>query len=588
MQKVKFSVLTPVKTMAETKKKTIFSLLLKYKYSFIAGLFALSLVDVCQLSIPLIIERVVNTLTLENPNTSDITRYGLYMLAIAVAMAVFRFIWRFLIMGAARKIEQSLRNEFFDHLQSLHFDFFSRRKVGDLMAHTVNDIETLKFACGLGVLIAYDGAFLLVFIFIAMLYISPELALYAFLPFPVLGVIVYKFGRMIEKRFQRVQDSFSELTESARESISGIKVVKAYVREESEAKDFSASSAHYLDKNLKLINIWGVYQPLITLTAGLATAIFIWFGGIKTISLDITLGQFAAALVYLAMLTWPMMAMGWAVDIIKRGTASLNRINDVLKEEPKAIYEPGAVELEIKGDIELRNLSYSYNGKRALNNVSMHIPMGQALGVTGATGSGKSTLFQLLTRIEEPPLNSMFIDSVDVRNIKRDSLRDGVIYVPQETTVFSGTVMDNISFMNPHVTKEQVMEAARVAELYDEIMAFPGGFDAVVGERGLSLSGGQRQRLALARAVLLKPSVLVLDDVFSSLDLRTESLVLRNLRREMDGRTLLAISSRVPSISGFDRIAVFEKGSLVELGSHEELMEKEGIYSGLYRIQTYE
>jgi ATP-binding cassette, subfamily B, multidrug efflux pump len=574
--------------MSTRKKKTIFSLLLKYKYSFLAGLFALTLVDLCQLSIPLVIERVIDTLTLEKPQVSDITRFGLYMVGIAVAMAVFRFFWRFFIMGAARRIEQSLRDEFFSHLQSLHFDFFSKRKVGDLMAHTVNDIETLKFACGLGVLVAYDGVFLLIFIFAAMLYISPELALYAFIPFPILAVIIYKFGRMIEKRFQRVQDSFSVLTESARESISGIKVVKAYVREENEVKDFRASSSDYLDKNLNLIKIWGVYQPIITFMAGAATAIFIWMGGIKTISLDITVGQFAAALVYLAMLTWPMMAMGWAVDIIKRGTASLNRINDVLMEEPKSVYEPGTVELDIQGDIELRNLTFSYNGKRALNNVSMRIPTGQALGVTGGTGSGKSTILQLLTRIEEPPENTMFIDSVDVRKIDRDSLRNGVIYVPQETTVFSGTVMDNISFMNPEVTEEQVEDAARVAELYREIMAFPGGFDTMVGERGLSLSGGQRQRLALARAVLLKPKVLVLDDVFSSLDLRTESLVLKNLRREMEGRTLLTISSRVPSISGFDRIAVFEKGSLVEIGSHEELMKREGIYSGLYKIQTYE
>lgn len=575
-------------TMPEKKKKTIFSLLIKYKYSFLAGLLALSLVDICQLSIPLVIERVVDTLTQEGAKMSDITRFGLYMVGIAIAMAVFRFFWRYFIMGAARKIEQSLRNEFFGHLQSLHFDFFSRRKVGDLMAHTVNDIETLKFACGLGILIAYDGIFLLIFIFAAMLWISPELALYAFIPFPILAVIVYKFGRMIEKRFQRVQDSFSVLTESARESISGIKVVKAYVREESEVKDFERSSSDYLDKNLNLIKIWGVYQPIITFMAGAATAIFIWLGGIKTITLDITVGQFAAALVYLAMLTWPMMAMGWAVDIIKRGTASLNRINEVLMEEPKAINEPGTIELKIKGNIELKHLSYSYNGTRALNDVSITIPAGQALGVTGATGSGKSTLFQLLTRIEEPPEGSMFIDSVDVRHINRDSLRDGVIYVPQETTVFSGTVMDNISFMNPNVTTEQVHEAALVAELHEDIMSFPEGFETRVGERGLSLSGGQRQRLALARAVLLKPRVLILDDVFSSLDLKTESLVLRNLRREMEGRTLLAISSRVPSISGFDRIAVFEKGSLIEIGSHEELMKEEGVYSGLYKIQTYE
>jgi ATP-binding cassette subfamily B protein len=570
------------------KKKTIFSLLLKYKYSFLAGLIALSLVDICQLSIPLIIERVIDALTLEDATINDISKYGLYMLIIAILMSVFRFFWRYFIMGAARKIEQSLRNDFFAHLQSLNFDFFSEKKVGDLMAHTVNDVETLKFACGLGVLVAYDGIFLLVFIFGAMLYISPQLTLYAFIPFPILGVVIYMFGKMIEQRFQRVQDSFSELTESARESISGIKVIKAFVRQDKELKDFARSSNNYLDRNLSLIKIWGVYQPIITFAAASATAIFLWLGGIDTITLDITLGSFAAILIYLTMLTWPMMAMGWAVDIIKRGNASLNRINAVLSTKPKSISEPNAIEFDIKGNIEFRNLSFSYKGKRALSNVSLKIALGHAMGITGATGSGKSTLFHLLTRIEDPPDNSIFIDGMDIKKIKRGSLRKGIIYVPQETTVFSGTIRDNISFMNPEITEAQIENAAKIAEIYDEIMEFPGGFDARVGERGLSLSGGQRQRVALARAILLKPSVLILDDVFSSLDLKTESLVLRNLRREMKESTLLAISSRVPSISGFDSIAVFENGRLVELGNHDELMAKSGIYHGLYKIQTFE
>ncbi|TDJ02568.1 MAG: ABC transporter ATP-binding protein, partial [Candidatus Dadabacteria bacterium] len=559
-----------------------------YKYSFLAGLIALSLVDICQLSIPLIIERVIDALTLEDATISDISKYGLYMLIIAIVMSVFRFFWRYFIMGAARKIEQSLRNDFFAHLQSLNFDFFSEKKVGDLMAHTVNDVETLKFACGLGVLVAYDGIFLLVFIFAAMLYISPQLTLYAFIPFPILGVVIYMFGKMIEQRFQRVQDSFSELTESARESISGIKVVKAFVRQDKELKDFARSSNNYLDRNLSLIKIWGVYQPIITFTAASATAIFLWLGGIDTITLDITLGSFAAILVYLTMLTWPMMAMGWAVDIIKRGNASLNRINAVLSIKPKSISEPNAIEFDIKGNIEFRDLSFSYKGKRALSDVSLKIALGNAMGITGTTGSGKSTLFHLLTRIEDPPDGSIFIDGMDIKKIKRGSLRKGIIYVPQETTVFSGTIRDNISFMNPEITEAQIEDAAKIAEIYDEIMEFPGGFDARVGERGLSLSGGQRQRVALARAILLKPSVLILDDVFSSLDLKTESLVLRNLRREMKESTLLAISSRVPSISGFDSIAVFENGRLVELGNHDELMAKSGIYHGLYKIQTFE
>ncbi len=571
-----------------SKKRTLLSLLLNYRYSFLAGLLALSVVDICQLSIPLVIKWIVDILTLENADADSISQLGLVIIGIAIVMSIFRFAWRYFIMGSARKIEQSVRNDFFAHLQSLNFDFFSERKVGDLMAHTVNDIETLKFACGLGVLIAYDGVFLLIFIFCAMFYISPELTLYAFIPFPLLGFIIYKFGKMIEKRFQSVQDSFSTLTESARESVSAIKVVKAFVREKNEERDFERSSEDYLSRNLHLIKIWGVYQPIITFFAASTTAIFLWIGGISTITLGVTLGDFAAILVYLTMLTWPMMAMGWAVDIMKRGNASLNRINDVFMIKPKFPLEPGLIDHNVRGSIEIKNLNFSYNGKRILEDVSFKIPAGEMVGITGRTGSGKSTLIHLLTRIKEPPEGSLFIDGIDVKKIKKVALRNGIVYVPQETTVFSGTIRDNIAFMNPSVKDSDIEGAAKVASIYEEIIAFPGGFDTIVGERGLSLSGGQRQRIALSRAILMKPRVLILDDVFSSLDFKTESLVLRNLRREMRGRTLLVISSRVPSISSFDSIAVFEKGILVEMGRHESLMANDGIYSGLYNIQSYE
>jgi ATP-binding cassette subfamily B protein len=570
------------------KKKTLTSLLLEYRYSILIGFIALSVVDLCQLSIPLIIQKVVDTLTLKNAGIEDITQYALYLVGLAVVMSIFRFFWRYFIMGAARKIEQSLRNEFFSHLQRLSFDFFSGRKTGDLMAHTVNDIEAIRMACGLGVLIAYDGIFLLVFIIAAMLYVSPELTLYAFIPFPILGFVIFKFGNMIEERFEKVQSSFSDLTENARETISGIKVVKAFVREKDEVKDFESTSTAYLDRNLNLIRIWGAYQPLITFIAGIGMAIFLWLGGRSTISLDITLGDFAAILAYLTMLSWPMMAMGWAVDIIKRGNASINRINEILLTQPKMTDGPHSVELNIQGNIEFKDLIFSYNGKKALNGVTLTIPRGTAFGITGGTASGKTTLFQLLMRIMELPEGQIFVDGIDVKKIKKESLSKGIVFVPQETTVFSGTIRDNISFMNPDVSDKEIREAAKLAEIYDEIMEFPGGFGAIVGERGLSLSGGQRQRVALARAILLRPRVLILDDVFSSLDLKTESLVLKNLRNIMKGQTLVVVSSRVPSISGFDRIAVFEKGRVVELGDHDELMTKDGIYARLYKVQTFE
>jgi len=553
----------------------------------VAGLLALTIVDLCQLSIPLIIERVVDTLTLKDSGIDDITRYALYLLGLAVIMSICRFFWRYFLMGAARRIEQSLRNEFFSHLQRLSFDFFARRKTGDLMAHTVNDIETIRMACGLGIIIAYDGVLLLVFIIAAMFYVSPILTLYAFIPFPILAFVILKFGKMIEERFERVQASFSDLTESARESFTGIKVVKAFVRENEEARDFESSSTDYLDKNLHLIKVWGVYQPLITFIGGCAIAIFLWVGGRNTIAMDITLGDFAAILAYLTMLGWPMMAMGWAVDVIKRGNASIKRINEILLIEPRTEEFPNAVEHKVDGNIDFSNLSFSYNGKKALNGVTISIPKGTAFGITGGTASGKTTLFQLLLRVLEIPEGRIFVDGIDAKDIKKESLREGIIYLPQETTVFSGTIRDNISFMNTALSEEQIIEAAKLSQIYDEIMEFPNRFDTVVGERGLSLSGGQRQRVALARAILLNPRVLILDDVLCSLDLKTEKLVLENLRNIMRGKTLVVVSSRVPSISGFDRIAVFEKGRVIEIGNHQELMEKDGIYARLYNVQTF-
>jgi len=568
------------------KKTSILSLLLRYKYSFLLGIAALTVVDLAQLTIPMIVGWIIDTLTSPDPSHDKITKYALYIFGLGIFMAFFRLGWRYFIMGSARKIENSLRNEFFHHLQSLHYDFFSSKKIGDLMAHTVNDIETLKFSCGLGVLVAYDGIFLFIFIFITMLFVSPMLTLIAFIPFPLLAFFMYKFGNQIEKRFQKTQESFSVLTESARQSISGIKVVKAFNREESESQDFEKSSFDYLNRNIHLIRVWGVYQPLITLMAACSTAIFILIGGLKTIEMDITLGKFTSMLVYLAMLTWPMMAMGWSVDIIKRGNASINRLNKIFKVLPRIEKIENQVDSPVSGSISVNDLSFSFNGTPVLENISLEIPRGSSLGITGTTGSGKTTLMSLLMKIYETEDNHIFVDGTDINRIPRSRIQEAVVYVPQDTTIFSGTVKDNITFMNPDLTEHQIVEAAKISAIYDDIVQFPNGFNTIVGERGLSLSGGQRQRIAIARAMLLKPRVLILDDVLSSLDLQTESVVFKNIIDEMRGNTLISVSSRVPSISGFDNIAVFENGKIVEFGNHNELKDIEGIYSHMYRMQT--
>ena len=569
------------------RKKSFFSLLLRYRYSFVAGMAALTVVDLAQLAVPLVIRRIIDELTLPAADFGLVTRYSLYILGLGLFMALFRLGWRYFIMGGARKIENSLRDEFFAHLQKLRFDFFSSKKVGDLMAHTVNDIETLKFSCGLGVLIAYDGIFLFFFIFAAMLFISPELTLYAFLPFPPLALFVYKFGNMIERRFGRTQESFSELTESARQSVSGIKVVKAFGLEEAENRDFRRASEDYLRKNIRLVRIWGIYQPFIYFMSATATAVFVFFGGRDAIGGGITLGEFTAILVYLVMLTWPMMAMGWAVDLLKRGNASIKRLNEIFAVvEETEEQDSRERDLELRGDVRFSELSFSYGPRPALRDVSLDVPKGTSLGVTGLMGSGKTTLVKLLMKINRPPDGRITIDGVCVNRISRKSLRETVVYVPQEVTVFSGTISDNITFINPDISRERVEEAARIAGMLDDVRGFGDGFETVVGERGLSLSGGQRQRLAIARAMVLSPEVLILDDVLSSLDPRTENTVLRNVAEAMEGKTLVVISNRISSVAGLGRVAVMKDGRIVETGTHGELLEKGGVYTVLEKLQS--
>lgn len=572
-----------------SRETSIPSLLREHKKSLVVGFLSLSVVDLIQMAIPLVIRRATDAFTDGGPDTAAIIRAcALAILGMGIVMSVFRLGWRYFIMGSARKIEQSLRNRFFSHLQRLGMEDIYSRKVGDFMTRTVNDIETLKFACGLGVLVAYDGLFLLTFIMGAMFYISPGLAAVVCAPFALMMVFVVKGGREIENRFGRTQEFFSTLTESARRPLHGMKAVKSLRLEGKEAEMFSRSSDDYVKSNIHLAGLWAVYQPAISLCVGMAGVAFLYFGGSSAMNGSITLGDFTAMLVYLTMLNWPMMAMGWAQDILRRGNSSVKRLNSILKLDCEPENPDGQLPSPApRGALEARDIRVSFDGKEVLSGCSLLASPGETVFITGATGCGKTTLALVAAGAVVPDGGGVFIGGKDIRSFDRRRLAGLVSVVRRDPFIFSGTVAENINFMKPAPDGGGAEEAARVCGIREEIEDF-GGFDAVLGERGINISEGQKQRIALARAVIFEPAVLILDDALSSVDLSTEARVMENLR-EWAARTrtaLVVMSSRVNSSRIADRIAVMGGGAVAESGSRDDLLSKGGIYAGLDRIQA--
>jgi len=568
--------------------KDLVLLVLRYKRGIIIGLASLLFVDTAQLIIPLIVRGVINSLSLGVATGPLLRRYALYILGLVLLVAVFRYLWRYHIMGSSRKVEEYLRNKLLFHIHTLSPSFFDRTKTGDLMARSINDINAIRIATGRGTLASFDALFYFVFSLSFMLHISPILTLYTFLPLSSIAVIVLVFGRYIHDRFERVQEGFSTITEIVRESLSGIREIRAFVQEEGKVKEFTKINQEYVKRNMSLAKIRGIFFPLIMLIGGLGTALVVLFAGSKVILQEVSLGDLVAFITYLGMLTWPLMAIGWIINITQRGMASMARINRVLSVSPEIKDEKGALELDIRGKIECRHLSFGYSGRKdlALNDVNLLLDAGAKVGIVGKVGSGKSTLIQLLTRIYDPPPGHLLIDGVDIRKILLSSLREAIGVVPQESVLFSTSLRENIAFANPEAEEEEILEAAKVAKIYEEITQFPEGFDTPVGERGITLSGGQKQRVALARALVKRPKILILDDAFSSVDVETEEVILANLKGVMQGRTLLIISQRISAVKDLDFTIVLDEGRVVEKGTHAELVDLGGIYASLSERQT--
>jgi len=558
----------------------------KRRWRLLLGVIALFIVDGLQLIAPLVVRSAVNELAAGKGG--NLLRYALYLVALAFGVFIFRFGWRYFIFGTSRIIEQDLRNRLYAHLLRLPQAYYIQHSTGELMAHATNDLEAVRFACGQGVLMASDALFIVSFSLVAMIGISPWLTLYAFIPLPFLALVVLRFGRIVHRRFQRVQEAFSLLTERVREGLSGVRVIRAFAREEGMERAFQETNLLNVRANMALVRIQGVFEPTVGFLAGLGTGLILWFGGRGVLAGELALGDLVAFTSYLGMMVWPMMALGNVVNVLQRGAASMLRIQKILSTEPEIQSPPKPKPIPASKSIEFRNLTFSYPGvaKPALREINLRIEEGMTLGVVGLTGSGKSTLVRLIPRIYDPPPGTLFLGGVDVRELSLSELRSLIGMVPQDVFLFSTTVRENIAYGRPEATEEEIWRAAELAGIAEEIRSFPDGLDTVVGERGLTLSGGQRQRVGIARALLMDPPILILDDALSSVDAKVEEEILRNLREVLRRKTAIVVAHRISAVRDADWIIVLSDGRIVEQGDHNRLIRLGGLYARLAELQA--
>ena len=562
--------------------------LLRYRGRIAAGFICVLLTNIFLLAAPRVTGYAVDSL-MEAVTREKLIYYSLAVVGLAICEGIFRFLMRRLIIGVSRDIEYELRNDLFRHLEVLPASFYQTNKTGDLMSRATNDLSNVRMLLGPGIMYTANTIVVMVFAVALMLKINWHLTLLALLPLPAVSASVRHFGRRIHDLTEESQARLADLSARVQESMSGIRVVKAFVQEKYEIRDFEQMNQSLVAKNRELIRVQSVFYPTMELMIGLAVVVVIWVGGRQVIQGTISLGDFVAFTVYLARLTWPMIALGWVVNLLERGRASMQRLNYIFDRIPEVKDDSDRLQnIEIEGGIEFRGLNFAYNGTPTLRNISLIIPKGRTVAIVGATGSGKSTLAQLIPRLYNAPPESLFIDGVPIERIPLNTLRRAIGFIPQDTFLFGETIRENIAFGMESAEDGSVERAAEISNIDADVQSFPNKYETVVGERGITLSGGQKQRTAISRAVIRDPKILILDDALSSVDTYTEEQILQELKQVMRNRTSILISHRVSTVKDADEIVVLDAGEIVERGTHAELLTRDGYYADLHRRQLLE
>ena len=586
-----------------TTLRFIFQYIKRHRLQYILGIITLFIVDIANVFIPKMTGNITDGLKAGNIDWAGITHYLLILFLLGLTLAVGRFLWRYFLFGASRSIEKELRNDMFAHLETMDVEFYNQNKTGDLMTRFTSDLNSIRMAIGMAVICVFDAVVMSAMVIVQMMhYVDVRLTLMAVIPmlFILFGELYY--GKVIMGRFKARQEAVSDLTDFVQESFSGIRVIKAFVREKAQRYAFARENQKNLEKNLDIARMQSVVMPLLDVIIGLSSLITLLFGGYLAVNGQISLGRFVAFNQYINMLVWPMLACGEAVNMFSMGGASLKRVKAVFDAEPEvkdpqngdegiqAAEEVPVQEHEIVGHIRLEHLTFTHqdSNEPVLNDITLDVPAGTTLAIVSKTGGGKSTLVNLLLHLYNTKRGMIFIDNRDINDIPLKELRENIAYVPQDNFLFSDTLRSNISFGVEDEDMEEIVAATKAACIHDSIAEFPDGYETIVGERGVTLSGGQKQRSSIARALMKDAPILILDDALSAVDTDTEEQILENLKVNRRGKTTILIAHRVSTIQNADRIMVLEDGKAKEIGNHEELMRQDGIYHGMVEQQQLE